>query len=33
MKNRIKALAQHLGCKKSEIENLYENTFEAEDIV
>ena len=30
MKNRIKALAQHLGCKKSEIENLYENTFEAE---
>lgn len=30
MKNRAKALAQHLGCKKSEVENLYDNTFEAE---
>ena len=30
MKNRIKALAQHLDCKKSEVEHLYDNTFEAE---
>lgn len=30
MKNKIKALAQHLGCKKSEIEQstYNENTFE-----
>ena len=30
MKNRIKALAQHLDCKKSEVVHLYDNTFEAE---
>lgn len=28
MKNRIKALAQFLDCKKSEIENVYDYTFE-----
>ena len=30
MKNRIKALAQFLFCKKSEVVHLYDNTFEAE---
>jgi hypothetical protein len=30
MKDRIKALKSFLECKKSEIENVYDNTFSAD---